>query len=135
MKVQCVMCEGVMCDCLVCGVMYDVRCVIVCRCEEEDVEMSEDAVAILTRIGMETSLRYAIQLITTANLICRKRKVRREEGGREEGEREGKGGGGGGGGGGRGEGGRKESRRVSQQSGWNLWVWLVGGIYGYGYNV
>lgn len=36
--------------------------------------MSEDAVAILTRIGMETSLRYAIQLITAANLTCRKRK-------------------------------------------------------------
>ena len=44
------------------------------RCEEEDVEMSEDAVAILTRIGMETSLRYAIQLITAASLTCRKRK-------------------------------------------------------------
>lgn len=47
----------------------------VCRCEEEDVEMTEDAVAILTRIGMETSLRYAIQLITAASLTCRKRKV------------------------------------------------------------
>ena len=46
-----------------------------CRCEEEDVEMSEDAVAILTRIGMETSLRYAIQLITAASLTSRKRKV------------------------------------------------------------
>ena len=47
----------------------------VCRCEEEDVEMTEDAVAILTRIGMETSLRYAIQLITAASLTCRRRKV------------------------------------------------------------
>ena len=37
--------------------------------------MSEDAVAILTRIGMETSLRYAIQLITAASLTSRKRKV------------------------------------------------------------
>ena len=45
------------------------------RCEEEDVEMSEDALEILTRIGMETSLRYSIQLITAANLSCRKRKV------------------------------------------------------------
>ena len=53
--------------------MVTVCCV--CRCEEEDVEMSEDAVAILTRIGMETSLRYAIQLITAASLTCRKRKV------------------------------------------------------------
>ena len=45
------------------------------RCEEEDVEMSDDAMTVLTRIGMETSLRYSIQLITTANLVARKRKV------------------------------------------------------------
>jgi RuvB-like protein 2 len=37
--------------------------------------MSDEALAILTRIGMEASLRYAIQLITAANLVCRKRKV------------------------------------------------------------
>ncbi|KAB0400468.1 hypothetical protein E2I00_006461, partial [Balaenoptera physalus] len=41
---------------------------------EEDVEMSEDAYTVLTRIGLETSLRYAIQLITAASLVCRKRK-------------------------------------------------------------
>lgn len=46
------------------------------RCEEEDVEMTDDAMTVLTRIGMETSLRYSIQLITTANLVARKRKVR-----------------------------------------------------------
>ena len=45
------------------------------RCEEEDVEMSDDALTVLTRIGIETSLRYAIQIITSANLVCRKRKV------------------------------------------------------------
>lgn len=44
------------------------------RCEEEDVEMSDDALTVLTRIGKETSLRYAIQLITTASHVCRKRK-------------------------------------------------------------
>uniref|UniRef100_A0A3Q4GZG7 RuvB-like helicase n=1 Tax=Neolamprologus brichardi TaxID=32507 RepID=A0A3Q4GZG7_NEOBR len=44
------------------------------RCEEEDVELSEEAHTVLTRIGMETSLRYAIQLISTAGLVCRKRK-------------------------------------------------------------
>ncbi len=37
--------------------------------------MSDDAVAILTHIGMETSLRYSIQLITAASLACQKRKV------------------------------------------------------------
>ena len=40
--------------------------------------MSDDALTVLTRIGKETSLRYAIQLITTASLVTRKRKVRRE---------------------------------------------------------
>lgn len=50
-------------------------CPPVCRCEEEDVEMSDDAYTVLTRIGLETSLRYAIQLITAASLVCRKRKV------------------------------------------------------------
>lgn len=38
--------------------------------------MTDDALAILTRIGMETSLRYSIQLITASSLTCRKRKVR-----------------------------------------------------------
>ena len=37
--------------------------------------MTEDAQGILTHIGMETSLRYAMQLITAANLVSRKRKV------------------------------------------------------------
>ncbi|KAG5844352.1 hypothetical protein ANANG_G00161600 [Anguilla anguilla] len=43
-------------------------------CEEEDVELSEEAHTVLTRIGLETSLRYAIQLISTAGLVCRKRR-------------------------------------------------------------
>jgi RuvB-like protein 2 len=30
------------------------------RCEEEDVEMTEDAKELLTKIGVETTLRYAI---------------------------------------------------------------------------
>ncbi|OMJ87713.1 hypothetical protein SteCoe_10558 [Stentor coeruleus] len=45
------------------------------RCEEEDVEMTEDALDLLTTIGTETSLRYAIQLITTASLVAQKRKA------------------------------------------------------------
>jgi len=44
------------------------------RCEEEDVEMNDDALTVLTKIGKETSLRYSIQLITTADLVCKKRK-------------------------------------------------------------
>lgn len=38
-------------------------------------ELSDEAQTILTRIGMETSLRYAIHLISTAGVVCRKRKV------------------------------------------------------------
>ncbi|KAJ3269637.1 RuvB-like 2 [Terramyces sp. JEL0728] len=45
------------------------------RCEEEDVEMTEEAKDTLTQIGVETSLRYAIHLISTANLIACKRKA------------------------------------------------------------
>ncbi|XP_048242267.1 ruvB-like 2 [Haliotis cracherodii] len=52
----------------------EIKQILKIRCEEEDVEMNEDALTVLTRIGMETSLRYAIQLITTASLCCRKRK-------------------------------------------------------------
>jgi RuvB-like protein 2 len=44
------------------------------RCEEEDVEIEEEAMVALTTIGGETSLRYAIHLISTANLIAAKRK-------------------------------------------------------------
>ncbi|KAK2184260.1 hypothetical protein NP493_273g02000 [Ridgeia piscesae] len=52
----------------------EIKQILQIRCEEEDVEMTEDALMVLTRIGMETSLRYAIQLITTASLVCHKRK-------------------------------------------------------------
>ncbi|KAG7266913.1 hypothetical protein CRUP_005518 [Coryphaenoides rupestris] len=52
----------------------ETRQILKIRCEEEDVEMSEEAHTVLTRIGMETSLRYAIQLISTAGLVCRKRR-------------------------------------------------------------
>lgn len=44
------------------------------RCEEEDVEMTEDAKELLTKIAEETTLRYAIQLITTSSLVAAKRK-------------------------------------------------------------
>ncbi|XP_055827474.1 uncharacterized protein LOC129895739 [Solanum dulcamara] len=44
------------------------------RCQEEDVEMSDDAKVLLTKIGVNTSLRYSIHLITSAALACQKRK-------------------------------------------------------------
>lgn len=45
------------------------------RAEEEDCEISKDALGILAKISKSTSLRYGIQLITTAHLVCRKRKA------------------------------------------------------------
>jgi RuvB-like protein 2 len=53
----------------------EIRDILNIRCQEEDVEMTDDAKDILTRIGTETSLRYAIHLITAANLVARKRKA------------------------------------------------------------
>merc|ERR1719473_2382333 len=52
----------------------EVKHILKIRCEEEDVEMADDALALLTKIGIETSLRYAIQLIIAAALVCPKRK-------------------------------------------------------------
>ena len=40
------------------------------RCQEEDVEMTEQAMKLLTKIGKECSLRYSIHLITTSNLVA-----------------------------------------------------------------
>lgn len=52
----------------------EVRQILKIRCEEEDVEMSDDALALLTKVGMETSLRYAIHMIIAAALVSAKRK-------------------------------------------------------------
>lgn len=52
----------------------EVRTILDIRSEEEDVEMTEVAKELLTRIALETSLRYAIQLITAASIVCMKRK-------------------------------------------------------------
>ena len=43
------------------------------RCEEEDVEMADDALELLARIGTETSLRYASQMVITASLAAQRR--------------------------------------------------------------
>ena len=54
----------------------EIRQIIEIRCQEEEVEMAEDARILLTKIGVDTSLRYAINLITSAALACLKRKGR-----------------------------------------------------------
>lgn len=53
----------------------EIRLILDIRCEEEDVEMSDDAKDLLTKIGFETSLRYSIHLITAASLAAQKRKA------------------------------------------------------------
>ena len=57
----------------------EIRSILSVRCEEEDVEMAEDALELLARIGMETSLRYAIHMIVTASLAAEKRKSAKVE--------------------------------------------------------
>jgi len=52
----------------------EIKHILKIRCEEEDVEMAEDALTLLTKIGIETSLRYSIQLIIASALVCTKRK-------------------------------------------------------------
>ena len=41
--------------------------------------MAEDAKQFLTKVGEDTSLRYAIQLITTSSLVAAKRKAQEVE--------------------------------------------------------
>merc|ERR1711988_1065632 len=52
----------------------EIKQILHIRCEEEDVEMTDEALTLLTKIGVETSLRYAIHLIIAAALVCAKRK-------------------------------------------------------------
>merc|ERR1712159_857686 len=53
----------------------DIRKILDIRAEEEDVEMTDSAKELLTKIGSDSSLRYAIHLITVANLVAMKRKA------------------------------------------------------------
>jgi len=52
----------------------ELNLILAIRCEEEDVEMTDDAKELLTKIASETSLRYAIHIITASALVCAKRK-------------------------------------------------------------
>lgn len=53
----------------------EIKEILKIRCEEEDCNMHADALTILTKIAHDTSLRYAIQLISTGNLIAKRRKA------------------------------------------------------------
>ena len=52
----------------------EMRKILDIRCEEEDVEMSDDARELLTKIATDTSLRYAMHMIMAASLVCSKRR-------------------------------------------------------------
>lgn len=52
----------------------ETRQILKLRCEEEDVDMTEEALVLLTTIAGKTSLRYAMNMIITSSLAARKRK-------------------------------------------------------------
>lgn len=43
-------------------------------CQEEDVTLAPEALSVLTTMALETTLRYALNLISTANVVARRRK-------------------------------------------------------------
>jgi RuvB-like protein 2 len=53
----------------------EARQILQLRCEEEDVEITDAAMTLLTRISMETSLRYSIYLITSSAMVSTKRRA------------------------------------------------------------
>ncbi|KAJ5543863.1 hypothetical protein N7494_005142 [Penicillium frequentans] len=46
------------------------------RAQEEEVDLSPVALTLLTKIGQESNLRYAINIITTSHLLSQKRKAK-----------------------------------------------------------
>lgn len=43
-------------------------------CQEEDVTLADEALDVLTTMGTQTTLRYALNLISCAHVLARKRK-------------------------------------------------------------
>ena len=54
----------------------EVKQILAIRTQEEDVDVTPDALALLTKIGTEAGLRYASNIITTATLLSQKRKAK-----------------------------------------------------------
>ncbi|KAL7411971.1 TIP49 C-terminus-domain-containing protein [Mrakia frigida] len=52
----------------------EIREIVEIRCQEEDVSISPSALQTLANIGIDTSLRYALQLISPAHLVALRRK-------------------------------------------------------------
>ena len=47
---------------------------IPCRCEEEDVTLTPEALTVLTTMATQTTLRYALNIISCASVLAKKRK-------------------------------------------------------------
>ena len=54
----------------------EIKQILAIRAQEEEVDVSPDALALLTKIGQEAGLRYASNLITTSTLLGQKRKAK-----------------------------------------------------------
>lgn len=54
----------------------EIKQILTIRATEEEVELSPDALALLTKIGSEAGLRYASNLITTSQLVAAKRRAK-----------------------------------------------------------
>jgi RuvB-like protein 2 len=52
----------------------EIKQILAIRAQEEEIDLSADALELLTKIGSEKGLRYASNLITTSYLITQKRK-------------------------------------------------------------
>lgn len=52
----------------------EIQQIISIRAAEEEVDISPDALALLTKIGQEAGIRYASNLLTTSQLISAKRR-------------------------------------------------------------
>ncbi|KAF5312751.1 hypothetical protein D9619_002473 [Psilocybe cf. subviscida] len=53
----------------------DIQQIIQIRCQEEDVQLTADAANVLTSMAMQTTLRYALNLIGCAKVLARKRRA------------------------------------------------------------
>jgi len=53
----------------------DIEQIIQIRCQEEDVTVTPEALAVLTAMAGDTTLRYALNLISCADIVAKKRKA------------------------------------------------------------
>ncbi|EEP79292.1 hypothetical protein UREG_04138 [Uncinocarpus reesii 1704] len=52
----------------------EIQQILAIRAQEEEIDLTPDALALLTKIGQESGLRYASNIITTSTLLSQKRK-------------------------------------------------------------